>query len=151
MNFWEAIVAIVIAFVGGAGFTAIVNGGTERWKFKAQRKAAKEDRAEEKADKTTELSEAVEKFEEAETKKNKEIDERLFRLEEQNKAQTEALKLIMLDRILHLGQSYVEKGEISFDDRKRLHDMHKCYHDGLGGNGDADLIMDDVDELRLAK
>lgn len=151
MTFWEGIVAIVIAFAGGAGFTALVNGRTERWKFKAQRKAAKEDKAEEKADKTTQLKEAVEKFEEAEAKKNQDMDKRLLRLEAQNMAQTEALKLIMLDRILHLGQGYIAKGSISYDDRKRLHDMHKCYHDGLGGNGDANLIMEEVDDLQLSK
>lgn len=149
MTFWEGIVAIVIAFAGGAGFTALVNGRTERWKFNAQRKAAKEDKAEEKADKTSQLKDAVEKFKEAEAKKNQDMDERLSRLEAQNRAQTEALKLIMLDRILHLGQGYISRGEISYDDRKRLHDMHKCYHEGLGGNGDANLIMEAVDDLRL--
>lgn len=151
MTFWEGIVAIVIAFAGGAGFTAFVNGRTERWKFKAQREAAKEDKAEEKADRTSQLKAAVEKFEETEDKKNREMDKRLSRLEKQNAAQTEALKLIMLDRILHLGQGFIERGSISYDDRKRLHDMHKCYHDGLGGNGDANLIMEAVDDLQLSK
>jgi len=58
---------------------------------------------------------------------------------------------ILLDRILYLGQSYIAKGEIDFDDRKRLHAMHDCYHNGLHGNGDADLIMEAVDELPLKK
>lgn len=29
--------------------------------------------------------------------------------------------------------------------------MHNCYHSGLGGNGDADLVVDAVDELPLKK
>ena len=62
-----------------------------------------------------------------------------------------ALKLILLDRILYLGQSYLNKGEVSIYDRQRLHAMHECYHNGLGGNGDADLIMRAVDELPLKK
>ena len=55
----------------------------------------------------------------------------------------------MLDRIRHLGQSYIQKGEISFDDRRIFHMMHDAYHDGLGGNGDADLVVEAVDDLPL--
>lgn len=29
--------------------------------------------------------------------------------------------------------------------------MHNCYHSGLGGNGDADLVVAAVDELPLKK
>jgi len=66
-------------------------------------------------------------------------------------AQSEALKLVLLDRILYLGRSYIAKGEISYDERRRFHLMHKCYHTGLGGNGDADPIVSDVDELPLSR
>lgn len=67
----------------------------------------------------------------------------------ENKEMRRAVRLILLDRILYLGQCYIDKGEISYDDRRRLHEMHDCYHTGLGGNGDADLIMHAVDHLRL--
>jgi hypothetical protein len=30
-----------------------------------------------------------------------------------------------------------------------LHKMHNVYHDGLGGNGDLDSLMSNVDELPL--
>lgn len=128
-----------------------ISAHNERWKFKATRKAAKEDKSEERADKTREISDAVAKFEKSEAEKNAEIDKRLDALDKQMEAQSTALRLILLDRILHLGQGYIMKGEISFDDRKRLHDMHDCYHSGLGGNGDADLIMREVDNLELLK
>ena len=82
----------------------------------------KEDRAEEKADKTDEL-----------TKTLSGLQEQLEHLKNSDTAQSEALKLILLDRILWLGQGYINKGEISFDDRRRFHAMHSCYHSGLGG------------------
>ena len=64
-------------------------------------------------------------------------------------AQSEALKYILLDRIMYLGQCYIVAGEVSFDDRKRLRDMHTSYHEKLGGNGDADAVMKAVDALPL--
>ena len=66
-------------------------------------------------------------------------------------AQAEALRLILLDRVLYLGRGYIKAGEISYDDRRRFHAMHNCYHSGLGGNGDADLVVAAVDELPLKK
>lgn len=66
-------------------------------------------------------------------------------------AQSEALRLILLDRILYLGKGYIARGEISYDERRRFHAMHQCYHTGLGGNGDADLIVSGVDELPLTR
>lgn len=66
-------------------------------------------------------------------------------------AETEALQLLLLDKILYLGSKYIEAGEVSFDDRCRLNRMHKVYHNGLHGNGDADDIMKAVDKLPLKK
>ena len=151
ISFWGAIAAIAVAFFGGAGVSALINAGSERWKFKAQRKATKEDRAEEKADKTNEIRESIEEFKKQETKRNEEIEKQMAALAEQQAAQSEALKLILIDRILHLGQGYIAKGEVSFDDRRRLHEMHDCYHNRLKGNGDANLVMEGVDELQLKK
>lgn len=54
-----------------------------------------------------------------------------------------------MDRIQYLGQCYLADGEISFDDRRRLHRMHDAYHTGLNGNGDLDVIMAQVDRLPL--
>lgn len=140
MNIGEILIAVLMAVAGGAAGAAVINGINERWKFKANRKAVKEDRAEEKADKTDEL-----------TKTLSGIQEQLEHLKNSDTAQSEALKLILLDRILWLGQGYINKGEISFDDRRRFHAMHSCYHSGLGGNGDADIIVEGVDALPLKK
>ena len=55
------------------------------------------------------------------------------------------------DRIRHLGQKYIADGSVDFDDRRILNQMHKSYHDGLGGNGDLDNIMGEVNKLPLRK
>ena len=57
---------------------------------------------------------------------------------------------MMLDRIQYLCKSYIKDGEVDFDDRKRLRLMHTAYHNN-GGNGDLDLLMQQVDELPLKK
>lgn len=57
-----------------------------------------------------------------------------------------ANKIIMKDRIKHLGKSYIERGNVSLDELEDLHEMHQCYHD-LGGNGFLDQLMKEVDSL----
>ncbi len=59
------------------------------------------------------------------------------------------LKWVIYDRIRYLGQTYITHGSIDFDDRRILNEMHKCYHDGLGGNGDLDNLMHEVNKLPL--
>lgn len=145
----ELIKDILLVLLSGGIGAAIVKLFGDGLAWRRERRARKEDKAEEKADKTNEISKAVQDFKEKESCKNQEIDERLKTLEEQSSAQSEALKVILLDRILYLGQSYINRGNISFDNRKRLRDMHRVYHDGLHGNGDADLVMEGVDALPL--
>lgn len=69
--------------------------------------------------------------------------------DEDNKALKEGLKWVIYDRIRYLGQTYIAHGSIDFDDRRVLNEMHKCYHNGLGGNGDLDNLMRDVNNLPL--
>lgn len=149
MGFMEFSVAFVLAIAGGAAGAAVINGINERWKFKASRKAAKEDKAEEKADKTEEIGEAVEEIRKREDKRQEEMEKEISIMKAQIEALVEADRVVLLDRIRHLGQSYIQKGEISFDDRRIFHMMHDAYHDGLGGNGDADLVVEAVDDLPL--
>ena len=140
MNFGEILLSVLLAVAGGAAGAAVINGINERWKFKANRKAVKEDRAEAKADKTDELSKTL-----------ADLQGQLKVLKTSDTAQAEALRLILLDRVLYLGRGYIKAGEISYDDHRRFHAMHNCYHSGLGGNGDADLVVAAVDELPLKK
>ena len=61
------------------------------------------------------------------------------------------LKWVIYDRIRFLGQNYINSGHVDFDDRRILNEMHTCYHDGLGGNGDLDHLMGEVNRLPLVK
>lgn len=65
------------------------------------------------------------------------------------KALKEGMKYVLYDRIRWLGQAYIVKGEVDFDDRRILHSMHSVYHNQLGGNGDLDSLMQEVNELPL--
>ena len=66
-----------------------------------------------------------------------------------NEAIKAGLKWVLYDRIRFLGQHYISAGNVDFDDRRILNEMHKCYHDGLGGNGDLDNLMGEVNHLPL--
>lgn len=126
---------IALAGILSSGvFVAVIEIVKESIAFRRRRKAEQEDRAEAKADA-------------AEEKKKQETEARLKELEEKVAAIAEGVKLMLLDRIIYLGQGYIEKGEITYDERHRFHQMHDCYHDGLKGNGDAKLIVEAVDEL----
>lgn len=81
--------------------------------------------------------------------KKQNVEARLTKIEEQNKAQSEALKYVMYDRIKKLGSRYIEEGEIDFDDRRQLNERHAAYHNGLHGNGDLDDLMHRVNSLPL--
>lgn len=65
------------------------------------------------------------------------------------KALKTGLKWVLYDRIRYLGLNYLKAEKIDFDDRRILNEMHKSYHDGLGGNGDLDNIMAAVNKLQL--
>lgn len=60
-----------------------------------------------------------------------------------------ALRYVLLDRIRYLGQAYIQDASVDFDDRRLLNEMHECYHSGLGGNGDLDQLMRQVNSLPL--
>lgn len=59
--------------------------------------------------------------------------------------------LLELDKIKHIGLKFIEQGSITYEDRAILHKMHDNYHRELGGNGDLDQIMEEVDELPLVQ
>ena len=66
-----------------------------------------------------------------------------------NEAIKAGLKWVLYDRIRFLGQKYISEQSVDFDDRRILNEMHKCYHNGLGGNGDLDVLMHEVNALPL--
>ena len=62
-------------------------------------------------------------------------------------AQSKALRYLMLYIIQERAKSHIKDGIISLEERRSLHHWHSLYHDGLGGNGDADALMAQVDKL----
>lgn len=135
---WKQIFLSLAAFVCGGGGLALIEWAREKWKFKAERKAVKEDRQEKKADEVEDLTKQVEAL----TKTVGDLTAVVSALKD-------AQKCVLLDRIIYLGQNYIKAGEIDFDDRRRLREMWNSYHNGLGGNGDADAIMHQIDALPL--
>lgn len=140
MDFIKTVLIAIISGGVGAAIVKLIGDGIA---WRRNRKAAKEDRAEDRK-------------EEAERRAAKNLEERMGRLEAQNNAQSkslnalsEALKFMLYDRIRYLGQAYIAAGEIDFDDRRVLNDMHRSYHNGLGGNGDLDTLMAEVNSLKL--
>ena len=69
-------------------------------------------------------------------------------LEKQVEAIQQCLMVSMLDRIQYLCRCYIRDGSISIEDRRRLHQIHKGYK-AVGGNGDLDDLLKQVDELPL--
>lgn len=63
--------------------------------------------------------------------------------------QNKALRYLMLYIIQERAKQHIKEGRISLDDRRALHHWHDLYHNGLGGNGDADALMGQVDRLPL--
>lgn len=139
----------LMLFLFGAGGLAIISIIQERWKWRADRKAKKEDRAAEEEDKLDEISKQLGDFIEKQEEFNAKTTDRLKEMEANDKAQQEGIKYVLLDRIIYIGQSFINHGEVTYDERKRLGDMHAVYHEKLGGNGDADSVMKDVYELPL--
>lgn len=75
-----------------------------------------------------------------------------------NKKQEENTKLELIsecligighDRIMHLGQQYIERGSLTRAEYENIHDyLYKPYHN-LGGNGAAEKIMNDINKLPI--
>ena len=121
----ETLKVILVAVLSGGIGAGVLKLIGDRLAWKRERKAKKED----KAEKIT-----VEDFE---------------KMKADVKAVKEANKFILYDRIRFLALEYIKEGEIDFDDRRILKDMHNSYHYGLGGNGDLDNLMKKVDDLPL--
>jgi len=60
-----------------------------------------------------------------------------------------AIRVILHDRIKHLARVYISNDKVSYDDRRDLIEMHKIYHEGLGGNGNLDALMKDFMDIQI--
>ena len=57
------------------------------------------------------------------------------------------VRILLYDRIKHLGKKYVARGYVSLEELEDLHNMHRIYHDELSGNGFLDSLMKSVNQL----
>lgn len=119
-------------FLGGAGGAALVAGLFALIQWKLNRKAQKEDKADNR--KTAEC-----------TKRGEEITE----LTRMVGVLVLADRTILYDRIKHLGKSYVARGYVTLEELEDLTRMHQVYHDEdkLNGNGFLGSLMDAVNQL----
>lgn len=144
-EFWRT----VLMFLFGAGGLALINLIQERWKVRFQRKADKEDKMDDYKETIIKIKEQINEFISKQNDYNERARAIFKEIETNNVTQNDAMKYVLLDRIICIGQSYIKHGEVTFDERKRLREMYQVYHDGLHGNGDADFIMKAVDALPL--
>lgn len=105
--------------LGGAVGAALVAGIFSIIRWNLDRKAQKEDKK------------SIEK-----TKEDLEIDNLII-----------AARILLYDRIKHLGNSYIRRGWVSVEEMEDLEKMHSVYHNNLHGNGFLDALMAKVKEL----
>lgn len=126
---------------GGAAAAAITVGGKlieKALDWRRECKAKKEDKQDSTDDRLAAIERRLRGIEQTQTTLTTQVND--LRVSD---------KAILSDRIKWLGQKYIEAGEVTFEDRRNLHDLHSAYHNHLGGNGDYDELMRDVDELPL--
>ena len=61
------------------------------------------------------------------------------------------VRMLLYDRIKHLGKAYIQRGSVTSDELEDLIAMHKIYHDDLGGNGFLDALMGSIRALPIKK
>lgn len=125
---------IITAIIGGSCGAAVVSGifGLITWRL--NRKAKKEDTAEQR--KSVDCAARAEQL--AELKRMVEV---LF----------VADRTILYDRIKHIGKSHIARGYITVEELEDLSLMHSVYHDKdkLNGNGFLDDLMKNVRKLPI--
>lgn len=123
---------VLLCLLSGGVAAAMIKAIESIVTWKLNRKAAKEDKAEERK--------------ESEEKK---LDEDIKELQKSIEELRAGEKIILYDRVKYLARAFVEDGEISFDDREDLTAMHSIYHNELGGNGNLDALMSEVMKLHV--
>ena len=63
-------------------------------------------------------------------------------------ALVEANKVLMIDKVRHLGKKYISEGEIHLEDKENLQEMYSAYKK-LGGNGHLDTVISEVNHLKV--
>ena len=69
--------------------------------------------------------------------------------DDKKNAERKALRYLMLFIIEERCKEHIAAGEITLEALRLLHHWHDVYHNGLGGNGDADDLMHRVENLKI--
>lgn len=131
-------------FLGGGVLLSIVEGIKALISWAIRRRAQKNDKAEEKAEKDTDKH--LEEIDHAIAQ----MDGQMTEVKESLRLQKRTNMLILQDRLRHLARHFIADGEISFDDRDAWNAMHDCYHEN-GGNGAMKPTYDLVNSLPIKK
>ena len=70
---------------------------------------------------------------------------------DRNDAERKMLVGLAHDRIIHLGMTYVQRGEITQDEYENLNDYLYAPYEKMGGNGSAKRVMEEVRRLPIRK
>lgn len=76
----------------------------------------------------------------------KRVEDKLDKVVEAQTIVSDAQKVIMVERIRYLGLCYIGQKRIDIFDKEQIKKMHKSYK-ALGGNGDLDTVMDEIEKL----
>ena len=68
---------------------------------------------------------------------------------EKKSVERQALCALVLNAIQSTARVHLKDGSATIEEKRQLHQWHDLYHNGLGGNGDADALMKAVDSLPL--
>lgn len=66
-------------------------------------------------------------------------------------AKTRMLVGLAHDRILYLGQHYIQRGNITIDEYENLYEYLYKPYESLGGNGSAKRVIAEVQKLPIKK
>jgi len=59
-----------------------------------------------------------------------------------------AQQVLMIDRVRYLGRCYIKQGYIDLPDKENVKGMYNAYK-ALGGNGNLETIMKEIDRLEV--
>lgn len=68
---------------------------------------------------------------------------------ETTSVERKALCALVLYTIQDTARELLRDGSATIEEKRQLRQWHDLYHNGLGGNGDADVLMAAVDKLPL--
>ena len=76
---------------------------------------------------------------------------RVMQKRDENAPENQMLRGLAHDRICYLAEKYIERGYITRDEYENLHDFLYLPYKALGGNGTAERLIEEVDQLPVRR